>query len=117
MIKTLGNLSSFINLTKIIQILRYYKNAILLAILVAIFGDVFYIAKSSDRIIFSILIIYIACINVLNVKSKFTFFLCMFLLILMFVSYLFSGTSVATEKAAVWLILFLGVGIIQQWRE
>lgn len=72
---------------------------------------------SSDFVIFSALLLYGFFIKIFRIKSTFTFSLCLVLLIVMAIKYFFSGPSIQTEKVAVWLILFLGIGGIQQWRE
>ncbi len=72
---------------------------------------------SSDVVIFSALLLYGVFIKIFRIKSTFTFLLCLGFLVLMSIEYLFTGASVSTEKAAVWLILFFGIGVIQQWRE
>jgi FkbM family methyltransferase len=35
----------------------------------------------------------------------------------MFLQFLFTGSSIATEKTAVWFVLFLTIGIVAQWIE
>ena len=105
------------NIKKIAPFLKENKRIILSLTIVAIFVDIFFIDKSSDVIIFSILLIYGVSVKMSKIKSRLTFLLCLALLGTMFVNYLSTGTSVATEKAAVWLVLFMAVGIFQQWRE
>lgn len=102
---------------KIASFLRENKKTLLTLLAVAIFADILFLDKSSDLIIFGILILYSVFIKMFQIKSKLTFLLCLTLLFTMFINYLLTGTSVSTEKAAVWLVLFLIVGVIQQWRE
>lgn len=102
---------------KIASFLRENKKTILTLFAVAIFADIIFLNKSSDLIIFSILILYSFFIKIFQLKSRSTFLFCLTFLITMFFNYLLTGTSVSTEKAAVWLILFLIIGVIQQWRE
>lgn len=104
-------------INKIILFLKENKKTLLTLFVVAIFADTLFLNKSSDLIIFSILILYLIFIKIFELKNKLTFLLSLVLLIMMFFSYIFTGTSASTEKAAVWLILFLAVGVIQQWRE
>lgn len=101
----------------ILFFLRENKKTVLTLLVVAIFADTIFLSKSSDMIIFSILILYSVAMKIFNVKSRLTFTISLALLVMMFLSYLLTGTSVVTEKAAVWLILFLIIGVIQQWRE
>lgn len=84
---------------------------------ITLLADIFLLQKSHDAIIFGMLALYFFFIKVFKLENRWTFILCISLLIVMFISYIISSTSIPTEKAAVWLILFLGVGIIQQWRE
>jgi len=102
---------------KTVSFLRENKKTLLTLFVIAIFADIIFLNKSSDLIIFSILILYLFFIKIFELKSKLTFLLDLVLLTMMFFSYLFTGTSASTEKAAVWLVLFLIVGVIQQWRE
>ena len=104
-------------ISKLSSFLRENKKTVLTLIAVAVLADTFFVKISSDIIIFSVLIIYSIFIKMFKLKSKLTFSLCFALLVTMFVSFLFTYTSISTEKAAVWLILFLIVGVIQQWRE
>lgn len=102
---------------KAVSFLRDNKKTILTLLVVTIFADILFLSKSSDLIIFSILTLYVFFIKIFKLKSKSTFLLSLVLLAMMFFSYLFTGTSASTEKAAVWLMLFLMIGVIQQWRE
>lgn len=104
-------------MNKISSFLKENKKTVLTLFVVAIFGDILFLNKSSDLIIFGILILSVFFIKIFELKSKLTFLLCLALLTTMFFNYLFTGTSASTEKAAVWLVLFLIVGVIQQWRE
>lgn len=105
------------NLEKIITFLNENKKVALFLVITVIFVDTFFINRSSDFIIFGTLLIYGIFIKIFQIKSRFTFLLCLGLLGAMFINYLFTETSVATEKAAVWLVLFMALGIFQQWRE
>lgn len=102
---------------KNIAILKENKNAVLSLIIVFVFVDALFIGKRSDMEIFGVLAFYILSIKIFKLTSKFTFFLCMVLLVTMSISYLFTFTSVSTEKAAVWFVLFLMIGVLQQWKE
>ncbi len=82
-----------------------------------IFADILFIKTSSDVVIFSILLIYMIFIKILKLSSKLTFLFCIGFLTVMSIDYFFNGASVSTEKAAVWLILFLTVGVVQEWKE
>jgi len=95
------------------------KNRItaLTLLVIFIFSDILFIKISSDYIIFSVLIFYAIFVKLFKIHSKLTFSFCLGLLILMSIDYLLAQASVSTEKAAVWLILFLVVGVIQRWKE
>lgn len=93
------------------------KKIILTFILLTIPADIFLIKGSSDFRIFGILGFYIAGILFYRLGSRLTFSFALVLLGGMFFSFIFTGTSESTEKAAVWLFLFLLTGIIQQLKE
>lgn len=105
------------NIEKIIPFLRENKKTVLTLFIVFIVVDSLRTRLSSDVVIFSALFLYGLFIKMFKIKSTFTFLICLLLLVEMFVAYLFTGASILTEKAAVWLILFFGIGVIQQWRE
>lgn len=109
------NIANF--LKKTISFLKENKKLIVSILILLISIDIFYAPESSDYVIFSILIFYGIFVKITKIKSNTTFLLCLGLLFAMFFNYLFTSTSVATEKAAVWLVLFLAVGIFQQWQE
>jgi len=102
---------------KIASFLREKKKTVLSFFIAAIVVDTFFFKKSSDYFTFGILILYLFFLKIFQIKSKSTFLMCLALLIVMFIGYLFSKTSILTEKAAVWFVLFLIVGVIQQWKE
>lgn len=96
---------------------RKNKLVVLTILLLGVVGDIFFISGSSDLRIFSIITLYVIGIWLYKLNSRIIFLLCLVLLGIMFIEFLLSGTSERTEKAAVWLVLFLAIGIIQQWRE
>src|SRR3972149_1772252 len=70
------------------------------------------VSVKSDLIFFSLLALYIFFIRMYRLKSNTTFAFCVAVLLVMYTSFLMTGTGVATEKLAVWLVLFMTVGII-----
>jgi len=102
---------------KITGFIKENKKTFLTVIVIAIFADVLFFKESSDSVIFGYLFLYAILVITAQIKSRFTFLLSLCLLGIMFVDFIISGTSIATEKAAVWFILFLGFGIIHQWKE
>lgn len=102
---------------KHITLLKQNNNVILIAIVGVIFIDSIFIKLSSDFVLFGVLVGYWFYVKLTHNSSKLTFLLCLSLLTSMFVSYLFTQTSVSTEKFAVWLFLLLIFGIFQAWRE
>lgn len=102
---------------KFVLIVKYHGKIVSVLIVFGIISDVFLLKGTSDLRLFGVLGLYIINIWVFKLKSKITFLLCLFLLIAMYISFLISGTSDITEKIAVWFVLFLTVGIIQQWNE
>lgn len=90
---------------------------LLTLVLLSVFIDIFLLSSSTDLITFGILIFYIILARYFRFTSKFTFAFCILLLFTMYGGYIISGPSTITEKNAVWLVLFLLVGIIQKWKE
>lgn len=86
-------------------------------IYVSVITDALVLEAKSDLITFSLLGVYSIFIKIYHVTSKSTFIFCLILLLFMYVYFLFTGPSLHTEKTAVWFILFMIVGIVQQWRE
>lgn len=115
--KILAKLLASEKIKKTAYFLKENKKIVLALLTVSIFVDIFFVKTSSDIVIFGILLLYGVFIKMFQIKSRRTFLLCLALLAAMFIDFLFTGTSVSTEKAAVWLILFMAVGIFQQWRE
>lgn len=93
------------------------KPIIFTLIILVIFGDIFLTNANSDLRFFGIAGLFAITNIFYRVKSKFTFVLCLVLLIIMYISFLISGASQFTEKVAVWIFLFMTVGIGQQWFE
>lgn len=105
------------NIEKITPFLRKNKKTFLTLFTVFIVVESLSQRLSSDVVIFSALLLYGILIKIFQIKSAFTFLLCLLLLVEMSIGYLLTGASISTEKAAVWLILFFGIGVIQQWKE
>lgn len=111
------NLQKFVFIKNLVSLLRNHKKIIFTLIIFGIFLDVFFFKINSDIRLFGILGLYLISILLFKLTSKITFLICLFILFAMYVGFLFSGASVITEKIAVWFVLFLTVGIIQQWNE
>lgn len=107
--------STYVN--KTLDFLQQNKKVVLVFLIGIIFVDTFFIKTSSDVMTFAVLLAYGISAKTYRLKSRETFSLCLGLLGAMFVSFLMSGASIPTEKAAVWLVLFMALGIYQQWRE
>lgn len=105
------------NIEKIVPLLRENKKTVLTLFIVFILFDSLRARLSSDVVIFSMLLLYGIFIKIFQIKSTFTFLFCLLLLAEMFMSFVLTGASISTEKVAVWLILFFGIGVIQQWKE
>lgn len=104
-------------LSHLLKILKLNRNTFLTLCILAIVLDIILIKDTFDLIIFSIILFYCFATWLYKLRSKFTYFLCLGLFAIMYFGYLFTGASVPTEKAAVWLYLFLLTGIVQQIRE
>ena len=100
-----------------VLILKNHKKIAFTAIVLGIVADVFFFTESSDIRLFGILGFYILSILLFKFKSRITFLICFCFLLAMYVGFLFSGASIVTEKFAVWFVLFLTTGIVQQWNE
>lgn len=100
-----------------LAVLKKNKPTVLVVLLLVILGDIIFIPTNSDVRTFGILGVSILFILFYSLKSSFVFKLCLLLLVAMFFLFVSSGTSVQTEKAAVWFVLFFAVGIIRQWKE
>jgi hypothetical protein len=98
-------------------VLKKYNKIMLALVIVGLMCDVFILKIPSDFRLFGILGAYILIIGASKMKSKISFLLCLCLLGAMYVSFLVSGASDITEKIAVWFVLFLTTGVIQQWNE
>lgn len=105
------------SIEKIISFLRENKRTVLTLFVVSIVAVSLSKRLSSDVVIFGTLLLYGFFIKIFRMKSAFAFLLCLGLLALMYIEYIITGPSISTEKTAVWLILFFGIGVIQQWRE
>lgn len=101
----------------ILSFLKKNKSVVITTITLTILGDILFINNTSDFLIFGILAFYVGSIWFFKLKSKVTFSLCLFFLIVMFIEFMILGTEPETEKAAVWSVLLMGVGILQQWNE
>ena len=104
-------------LLNLFHINETYKAVVLATIFLSIIADILIVADGSDFRIYGILALYILGILFYKLNSSTTFRLALVLLALMFIEFIFTGTSQKTEKAAVWLFFFVAIGIIQQFKE
>lgn len=93
------------------------KELLLILLILSIIFDILAPYRNIDVIIFTILIFYVVFIKLFRIRSKFTLTLCLFLLSLMILEFFLTQASFSTEKTAVWLIFFLGIGVVQKWNE
>lgn len=105
------------NYRKIVTFLKQNKRTVIVFLIGVVFVDSFFIKNSSDLIIFGTLIMYGFYAKIVQIKSNFTFLICLSLLAFMFVSFIFTGFSIPTDKLAVWLFFFMAIGIYQSLRE
>lgn len=94
--------------------LKNYKSSMLTAIMLIIIADIFFSNTKSDVVVFGILGLYLFSINLYKLKAKTTFLICVFILAAFSILFILTNTSDSTEKAAVWLFLFLSTGIMQE---
>lgn len=102
---------------QILELLKQNRRVVLVLIIGIIIVDILYAKTSSDVVTFSVLLVYGVSAKLYRLTARSTFLLCLGLLGAMFVTFVMSGASVSTEKAAVWFVLFMALGIYQQWRE
>lgn len=102
---------------KIRKFVKRGKLGLISIALIAVLIDIFFLAGQSDIKYFGILAIYGFIYWITKFGSIITFLFCIFLLIVLCVYYLLFGTVDATEKIAVWFVLFFAIGVIQKWRE
>lgn len=101
-------------LSLLFSFLRQNKSGALTATWLMLTADIFSGEIQSDLIIAGILGLYIFFIRILKLNSKVTFLFCFFIIGLLFIEFIFTGISEHTEKAAVWLFLFMAIGILQE---
>ena len=104
-------------ITRAILVLKKNKSLLIMAIAFLILSDILFLFGSSDIRIFIFLTLYVFISFLYKSKHRLTFLLCLVFLAVLFAEFIKSGASEKTEEAAVWLVLFLVVGIIQQWKE
>lgn len=105
------------HIKKILDFLEQNRRVVFVLLIGIIFIDILFAKISSDLVTFSVLLAYGISAKTYQLRPRETFLLCLWLLMAMFVSFVMSGASVPTEKAAVWLVSFMALGIYQQWRE
>lgn len=93
------------------------KPIFIILFLLALIGDIFFTSTNSDLTFFGLTLLLVLIILFYKIKSRYTFMLCLILLMIMYYMFLTQGTSVQTEKVAVWIVLFMAVGIGKQWFE
>lgn len=99
------------------KFLKANNNVVISLLSFMVLADIFMIPRMSDVRTYGILFLYAIDTWVIERKSKTTFIVCLALLLLMYVLYLFTGTSEQTEKAAVWLFFLMLIGVVQIWNE
>ncbi|MDO8269855.1 MAG: hypothetical protein Q7T54_04265 [Candidatus Levybacteria bacterium] len=102
---------------KIRKFVKSRKSGLIVIALIAVIVDVFFLTGQSDIKYFGVLTLYGFVYWITKFGSITTFLFCIFLLILLCIYYLLLGTVDATEKIAVWFVLFFAIGVIQKWRE
>ncbi|MEK7577101.1 MAG: hypothetical protein AAB492_00600 [Patescibacteria group bacterium] len=84
---------------------------------ILIVAEVFVFPISKDVRLFGGLFLYWFFARTGKLTSVRVFQVCFVLLVVMAISYLVSSASISTERFAVWLVLFMALGLIAQWRE
>lgn len=99
------------------HLLRRYRLFPLFSLYGLILVDAFFVSYQSDIITFGLVGAYALVQYLTRGTSRSTFLFCLALFLLMYMQFIFSGPVVKAEKLAVWLYLFLVLGVIQKWRE
>ena len=97
--------------------LHTYKQVVLTIVILTILGDTVFFKSQSDVMLFGTLAFYAGCILYYKLSSTATFRLSLLVLGVMSVAFIATGTSVITERAAVWLFFLILTGILQQVKE
>lgn len=98
---------------------KYKKNisVIIPVLFIAVILNILIDVAATDKMYFSVLILYILVNFFGRVKSSVTFVFLLVLLLIMSIRYLIAGPDLIAEKAAVWFVLFMAFGLYQKWRE
>lgn len=99
------------------QWLKEYPLIIFVVFISGFLADIFAVEFESDLRKALVLLIYWLYLRFSASKSQLTFMITLIILIGIAGSFLINGPSALTERMAVWLVLLLAFGIIQQWRE
>lgn len=102
---------------KIVSFIKQNEKLEFFLLMCIVLIDSLFLQMSSDIVLFGIIGLYFLYAKYFHKNSKLTYTICLGILLVMAVSFIFSQASNRTEKLAVWLFLFLLVGIIQAWRE
>lgn len=95
--------------------LKEYKSVVITLILVAIIADIFLIRLKSDLIAFAILSLVVFFFKFYKLRSKKIFILCLIPTGIIFLAFLIDSQSLVIEKAAIWLFLLMGTGIVWEF--
>ena len=96
------------------KLIKQNKPAVFTFLFLGILVDIGFIPVKSDGILFGLLGIYVFEIYICRLPSKTSFLICFIILTAIFLGFLVTGPSFFTEKAAVWLFLFMLIGILQE---
>lgn len=99
---------------RVLSFLKVYRVGVVTLLLVIMIEDILLVGFKSDLITFSILGLIIFFFRFYKTTSKRIFSLAFIPIIVMFLMYFIDAFSVITEKAAIWLFLLMGVGIMQE---
>lgn len=102
---------------KYLRLFKRNRNTVLFTLLIVIFSDVLLVHFELDVVYFVVIIVAGISMHVYRMQSRIIFYLCIALLFVMGASYVLQGVSKTTEIAAVWVILFWGLGALLQLKE
>lgn len=98
----------------VLGILKEYKHAIITLNLLSIIADILLIKFTSDLITFIILGLLIISFKFYKFSFKRIFVLSIIPIIVIFLGFIIDPSSMAMDKAAIWLFLLIGTGIVLQ---
>lgn len=103
-----------ISIKVIPALLREYKSVVITLILLSIAVDIFFIKSKSDAIVLGLLGLIIFFFRFYKIENRQIFIICLIPITIIFFLFIVNFESAMIQKAATWLYLLMGAGIIQE---